>query len=231
MGVQLANCGKCCRPLDDTLVFTACKNDRGEIVFHIFHNSKDCIADWFKRSVVTCPLCNRELYYNQVGKSLNQLLKIFLNALGVPDDNSIISRPPTVTENDECSVCLDTFPIIRFKDGIFYHDACSPQGAQQLPYIRDFANKISIIVNKHPNLKQQFTPTPPTMLDRIRFEYPLAAKVVVIGIFSLSMVLLNHYKYGGESWILFGLGLPAYLTLIVTRQVGLMTIALLNSRS
>lgn len=162
---------------------------------------------------------------------MTQLLKIFLDALTVEDDRIIALSilTPAQDTNDECSVCLEDFPIIRYKDGSLYHAQCSSDDLQHI-YMKQLASGASAIVNKHPSLKKQFTPTPPTLLQRIMFDHPLLFRVVVIGSISMAALILNRHRYGGESWILFGLGFPAYLTLVVAHQVGQVVIALLNSQ-
>ncbi len=213
----------------ESLVFTCCK-PHDEIAIHVF--DKKCLSSWVNQSKENCPSCRAPIYKHQLGKTVTQLLDIFLTAL--KEDKEIVSTTLLASEheNDECAVCCNDLAIIplRFDPETqrLYHDQCGLNNPQL--YIRDLAKIASKVINKYPHLKAKYTPIPLTFVEKLIQDYPLTARVVVLSAISIGAFVLNRNKFGGDNWPLFILGFPVYVTLVGVHQIGLLWITLRNLR-
>lgn len=196
---------------------------------HIFSHAY--LSEWVDQAEKPCPNCRMPLVKDQAGKSYLQLLTVFLGALQTDPDTVKCALDSNPSQNDCCTLTLVKFPMIPLRYNrdtqTLYHDKCSDTPELQL---EDLARVVKAVIQKRPELKAAFTPTPPSLFRRFRLNYPLLFKAVVVLTISLAALTLNRYQFNGQNLPLSVLGFPAYLTLIAAHQAALAVIFILNSQ-
>ncbi len=185
-------CGKCLFPFNpedmqiigsvQPLVVTPC--------YHIFHQS--CLGNWIRQPEGTCPTCRGMIYQHQAGKEPSVYLKIFTEALQKDPDIVIDVFQNSDHANNECSGgCLDELPLIALRydsqQGLLFHANCASIDTP-LMTLQELSKVVSEVVQRHPHLVPQFTPTPPANVQRIDHSH-LYTAAITLGVISLYMAL------------------------------------------
>jgi hypothetical protein len=192
----LTRCGACYLPFTDndrpklskstTLVFTVCN--------HIFHEL--CLTRWVLTSENHCPLCRATIYQHQAGKNIKAYWSIFITALSTDPEIVRTTLKKSEHKNDICAVeCREDLPIIPLRydaqNDQLFHGTCST--SPSLLVMQDLVQIVKQIVQKDPELKKRFTPTPPTFFQRMSIDHPFVSNsILIFGALSLGAFVLRR---------------------------------------
>jgi hypothetical protein len=223
----LTKCGAC------NVRFTAedvPKFDQSHIVtkcYHIFH--KACLKDWAKEKE-SCPNCREEVYEHATGIYFSHYWNIFLIALEKDPEIVLETLRKSNHQNGKCTTCMEEYPatsLLIVNDCLVHKDcACAKDSTPLL--LEDVVKVVEKVVEKYPELKKSLRP--PSRLRTFHYKHPWVFWIVATELVSMGALMLNRYKFEGQNWALSAIGAPAYLTLVLAHQVGLLFFTVLNNK-